>query len=399
MNNDSIISYVLAGFAAAIPIAVWLYIILKKGTKDRKHLVLSFFGGIIAISALMLLKTFWESNPKYDIFSYIGRKINDPKTFYATTYITVGVLEEIVKQFLLRYLDTKKAVVRSIGDSIKFSLVAALGFAFAENIFYFQSVYANTEGITGVLIITFVFRSTFTTAGHMCFSGLFGYFYGLARFSSNLEEEAKIEGKNLYFTRFISRLFNLAQAGIIRRKFIIEGLLTAILIHGVFNFILSMEEIWDVSPQMPTILAMLLVLFSYLYLQYLRNKNTAQLQLFNDVSLNKVSKMSERDETVILHLLSTWLNEKKYNDVVASADRLLSKNPNSASAQILKAKAIDALQGQNAVYKSMLSALKENPSANQNDKSVMKNLDAQKATVEKNKVIIDTSHDNDTYHI
>lgn len=398
MSKETLIIFGAAGFAAAIPIAIWLYILFKKGGQDKKYIVWSFAGGILAVAILMLLKEFWADNPKYDIFSYLSKKVSDPKAFYATTYIVVGILEEIVKQLLIRYLDTRKAVIRSVGDSIKFSLVAALGFAFAENIFYLKNVYDSYEGFSGVLIITFIFRSTFTTAGHMCFSGLFGYFYGLSRFSGSIQEEAKWEGKKFYFTRFISRLFNLAESGLLRRKYIIEGLMTAIILHGIFNFILSLDQMYEVSPQLPSILAMVLVICSYTYLQFLLKRNTAQLQLLVDISAQPQSSMSDKNEGVVLELISQWLKEKKYADAIAVADRLLAKDPRNTSAQILKAKALDGLKGEDVAYKQIMSSLKENPT-NQEDKSVLQKLQTKKSEVENKKVQIDTSHDNDTYHI
>lgn len=399
MSKETIITYGVSGIAAAIPIGIWLYILFKKNTQDRKYLFLSFLGGVLAVTALMLLKAFWAKNPQYDIFSYLNKKVNDPKAFYAATYITVGILEEIVKQFLLRYLDTRKAVIRSIGDSVKFSLVAALGFAFAENIFYLQETYASYSGFSGVLIITYVFRSTFTAAGHMCFSGLFGYFYGLARFSANIGQEAKLEGKKFYFTRFISRLFNLAETGILRRKYIIEGLLTAILLHGTFNFILSLEQMYDVSAQLPSILAMLLIALSYTYLQFLRKRDTAQLQLLVDVSKQQKSTISTKNEEVVLELISQWIKEKKYADAITVANRLLEKDPDNTSAQFLKAKANDALHGQDAAYSQLIMSLKENPGTVKDDRSIMDKLKKQQEENKNTKVEIDTSHDNDVYHI
>lgn len=399
MSKEILLTYGISGIAAAIPIAIWLYILFKKTTQDRKYIVWSFIGGVLAVTALMLLKAFWEKNPEYDIFNYLSRKVNNPKAFYAATYITVGVLEEIVKQLLLRYLDTKKAVIRSIDDSIKFSLVAALGFAFAENIFYFQSTYEAFEGFSGALVITFVFRSTFTAAGHMCFSGLFGYFYGLARFSANIEQEAKFEGKKFYFTRFISRLFNLAETGILRRKYIIEGLMTAILLHGVFNFILSLEEMYDISAQIPSVLAMVLIAFSYIYLQFLRKRSTAHLELLVDISQKQKSSISNKNEEVVLELISQWIKEKKYKDAITVADRLLEKDPGNTSAQFMRAKAVDALNCQDAAYKQLITSLKENPGTAKDDQSVFEKLKKQQEEAEKNKVQIDTSKDNDVYHI
>lgn len=399
MNQEALITYGLAGLAAILPIAIWIYFLHKQGAGEKKYMFWAFFGGILAVALIMGLQKFWLEYPEYDLFEIFTSDIENKQTFFAITFVIVGVLEEIAKQLLVRYLDTKKAVIKSINDSIRYSFVAALGFAFAENIFYFHSTYVNYGGFSKTLLITYIFRSVFTAAGHMSFSGIFGYYYGKGRFSSNLKAEANSEGKKLYFSRFISRLFGLAQSGILRRKYITQGLMAGIILHAIFNFVLTLPKFTSLTEQHASIIAMLLVGLSFVYLYYLTKRKTGNLELLKDVSQNGEITISTENEGIILRLMGRWLELERYKDVIATADRLLKRSPNNNTAKLLKAKAKDILEGTSNVINQTIGSFDDGQEKRlqTQDKSIIEanNEQAAKASV----IEIDSSDDDKFYHI
>ncbi len=59
-------------------------------------------------------------------------------------FVMVGALEEFVKHLVTRFSDEYK--IKSVADAVQFSIIAALGFAFVENILYFLGIWAGGAG-------------------------------------------------------------------------------------------------------------------------------------------------------------------------------------------------------------------------------------------------------------
>ena len=197
--------WVIAVILAVVPVSIWLYIIFSDKKQNKKILALMFSGGILAVITVFLLQYFWSIYPEFDPFLWIDKNISSPTYYYVATFILVGILEELVKQTMVRYVDSKTVLIQTINDSIRFSLVAALGFSFAENIVYFYNVMLAAP--IDQVIITFLFRSVFTTCAHMVFSGIFGYYFGIAKFTIDISREKHWEGKVFIGVHLIRRIF------------------------------------------------------------------------------------------------------------------------------------------------------------------------------------------------
>jgi len=111
----------------------------------------------------------------------------------------VGVIEEYMKHLSVRATDDDKFM--NIDDAIEYSIIAALGFAFIENIMYFYFIWIH-QGVDA-LFISFIFRSIFSTFAHILFSGIYGYFYGIAHFAKPILEESVITHKKFPLARII----------------------------------------------------------------------------------------------------------------------------------------------------------------------------------------------------
>lgn len=157
------------GFIAALAILItWLFYLFKVDIFNRKKLtdlLLMFTGGIFSLLIIMII------NDVYDVlfdWSLTGDFFND--LFYAVTMI--GMSEEFTKIFPLLVLLVFKRSFKEPIDYIIYASASALGFAFIENLLYFQHV---TEGIIHG-------RAYFAVIGHMAFSSFVAYGFVLAKF-------------------------------------------------------------------------------------------------------------------------------------------------------------------------------------------------------------------------
>jgi RsiW-degrading membrane proteinase PrsW (M82 family) len=333
-----IISIVLA----LVPVITWLLILLRDRKNDKLMLFLIFSGGILAVFGVFTVQYLFELYPFIDPFLWVSEHIENPTYYYVGIFILVGVFEELFKQFMVRYVDSKKVLIQTINDSIRFSLVAALGFAFAENIFYFKTVILSSP--IQEVVVTFLFRSIFTAAAHMIFSGIFGMFFGIGKFSIDISRYRHWEGKIYLGPHIIGRIFNMPFAQAFKEWKILQGLLIAIFMHATFNFLLEMNQIIPV---------IILVAISFTYLFYLLKRKAGNLILITDISQNKATKMPKKDVDIVLELMGMWFDQKKYVDVMHICERLLERDPDNNVVKLFKAKAQDKIDPENPYNKAL----------------------------------------------
>lgn len=337
-----IISFVLA----IVPVVIWLYILLKDKKHDKGMLLLIFSGGILAVFGVFGVQYLFELYPNIDPFLWIHENVKNPAYYFVGIFVLVGVFEEIFKQLMVRYVDSKKVLIQTVNDSIRFSLVAALGFAFAENIFYFKTVILSSP--IQEVIVTFLFRSIFTAAAHMIFSGIFGMFFGIGKFSIDISRQRHWQGKIYLGPHIIGRIFKIPFAHAFKEWKILEGLFLAILMHTVFNYLLEMNHIIPVIA---------LVVICFLYLLYLLRRKAGNLVLVTDITQKKTSKMAKRDIDIVLELLGMWFDQKKYVDVLHICERLLERDPDNNVVKLFKAKAQDKIDPENPYNKALDAVL------------------------------------------
>ncbi len=338
MMDNPIILYAFAVILASIPAVIWLTFLFKK-SKRRGIQVIIFLGSIFSVVPVFILHYFLNLFPQFDVLSFLQSQIEDQNINFVLLFISVGIVEELVKQALVRWADTRYLLVHTINDSIRYSLVAALGFAFAENIFYIVNIY--TQLGLQQLIIAYLFRSIFTTSAHLLFSGLFGYFYGIAKFSINIVEQEQWTGKHKKYPAFIARMFGMSRIHAYKQIMILRGLVLAIVLHAVFNLLLQFNQILPV---------VIYVLIGFSYLLYKLSQKTGDLILVTNAD-NISSSMHTTDEKVVIELLGMWFNNKKYVDVIHICQRLLERDPDNKVVQLFKAKAMDKIDKSSAYAK------------------------------------------------
>jgi hypothetical protein len=243
-------------------------------------------------------------------------------------FMTVAVLEEIAKLLVVLFVDKTQNLVHSIHEAIKFSIVAALGFAFAENIHYFYNVGLKMELYQ--FIALFSFRSVITVCGHLVFSGIFGNYYGISKFSKSFSmheywgntkklDKRTLTDEALQKRAMLFRIFTTA-----------KGLFFAVLLHTTFNFFLEMEMIENV---------LWLLLVGFLWLLYLFRRSSGFLELVYVKSKN--AHMRDKDKDVVLELLGQWYKEGKFLQVIDVSKRLLKKDRGNPVIRLFLNKSID----------------------------------------------------------
>jgi len=343
MVENPIILYGIAAILALIPATIWLTLLFKK-TKRRGIQIIIFMGSIFSVVPIFLLQFFLNLFPQFDVLLFLQGAIHDQSINFLLLFISVGIVEELVKQALIRWADKKYLLIHTINDSIRYSLVAALGFAFAENIFYIVNIY--TQLGVQQLVIAYLFRSIFTTTAHMLFSGIFGYYYGIAKFAINIVEQEEWTGKRNKYPAFVARMLGMSKIHAYKQIMILKGLILAIVLHALFNLLLQFNLILPV---------VIYVVIGFGFLMHKLSQKTGQLILVTNAD-NITSSINKNDSDVVVELLGMWFNNKKYVDVIHICQRLLERDPDNKVVQLFKAKAMDKIDN-NSAYGKILKQM------------------------------------------
>ena len=252
MTDYKIIDITIAGLLAIVPALFWGYIFYKKQPENKITSLHLFLSGALAVAPLLLYKYLWQYFPWINAFLYTNTFKDDaigfanvniiPVTVLAT-FMVVGIIEEVAKFAAVKIIHHKK--MNSITDAIEFFIIVALGFSFAENIIYFYNI-MQVRGADNIFL-PFIFRSLFSTFAHVMFSGILGFYYGLALFAEPVLKESYNRDK-WPVLRKIASIFHLDRIKIFQDGQITQGLIIAVLLHALFNIFLEMNWTFLIIP-------------------------------------------------------------------------------------------------------------------------------------------------------
>ncbi|MFH1218823.1 MAG: PrsW family glutamic-type intramembrane protease [Candidatus Peregrinibacteria bacterium] len=237
---------------AAVPALIWGYIFYKKNPEKKAITAITFTVGALAVFPILLYKFSWQFFPWINAFKVADFYKNDYIGFsnlvilplsIIITFMLVGVIEEILKLFAVKLTDDDE--IKHIDDSIEFFIIAALGFSFTENILYFYNIWI-AQGPQN-LFLPFLFRSSFSTFAHLMFSGILGYYYGIAHFATPVLQE-EIRNKRKHWTRAFHKLLGIRKEKLFYQELIAEGLIVSIGLHAVFNIFLELNLTFLIVP-------------------------------------------------------------------------------------------------------------------------------------------------------
>lgn len=195
---------VLLIILSIIPAVVLLWYFNKqdKGKPEPKKLKWKIFGwGVLAAVFAVIIELNVEG-----LYQYLG--ITQQTNFWLyillTAFITAAFVEEAMKLWVVKTHAFKNKHFDEVMDGITYTIIASMGFATFENIFYV------VDGGFGIAII----RALISVPAHALFSGIMGYYIGKAKFATPGES----------------------------RNLIWKGFGLAILYHGLFDFFLFSQS-------------------------------------------------------------------------------------------------------------------------------------------------------------
>lgn len=251
---------------ALVPAFIWGYIFLKKDPQDRRLTTITFTIGALAVFPILIYKFLWQFFPWMNAFAFAERYSHDIIGFshFVTlplsviiTFMFVGIIEELMKMSAVKTVDDGE--IKDIDDAIEFFVIAALGFSFTENILYFYNIWV-AQGASD-LVLPFLFRSSFSTFAHLLFSGILGYYYGIAYFAKPILRE-EIEKNRRHWTIWLEKILFFRRETIFERQKLAEGLIISIGLHALFNIFLEIGLTFMIIPFLVTGYISLSYLFS-----------------------------------------------------------------------------------------------------------------------------------------
>lgn len=233
-------------------------------------IILTTFAGLMTLMlSLFKLETLRniENTLKDDEYEYVtmssmiallifGERILEKYFDVAIIHTTIGVIlflaiiEEYVKHLTVRFIDDKK--IKDVDDAITLSIVVGLAFAFVETIIYAISV-KNMA-----LILP---RALLTMPVHVIASGIFGYYYGLARFASPIIKADSRKKKYQVRFKWFYMLLRMKKTEAYEEEKTAQGLVMATLFHTTANVLFELNFAYVTVP----LIVVGLTVLSYYY--------------------------------------------------------------------------------------------------------------------------------------
>jgi len=265
----------IAGGVALIPACVWCMLFLRYHRQRLGIVLLMFFAGMLSTAPILFYDQLVRHGIRLNFFAFSltpesfsrssdlfisGRLLGSPgirSTILATllSFVIVALIEEISKFWVLK--KNGQAFCSSIDDAIQYGIIIAIGFAFAENILnsnYFLGFvrqYLLNEASPDIIgfLSNVAGRSVLTNMVHIVSTGVLGYFLGLAWFASSYMEETREREGMFMIVSLIHRLLRLPKKIVFRSFVVFTGLFCAILLHAVFNFLVTLPDILPGNPR------------------------------------------------------------------------------------------------------------------------------------------------------
>lgn len=195
-----------------------------------------------------------ESSLKDDEFEYVtmstmiallifGERLLEEYFDVSIIHTTIGVImflaiiEEYVKHLTVRFIDDKK--IKDVDDAITLSIVVGLAFSFIETL-----IYAYSIGDMGIVMS----RALLTMPVHVIASGIFGYYYGLARFASPILKAEHKEKKYQVRFKWFHTVLRMKKSDVFEEEKTAQGLVMATVFHTTANVLFELNLAFITVP-------------------------------------------------------------------------------------------------------------------------------------------------------
>lgn len=265
----------IAAGTALIPAAGWCWLFLRYHRERLSSVALLFLAGVLSTVPILFYDQlvrrgvemqFFLFRVKPESFNQAAQTfVNGQLTmssgissvFIATllSFFFVALIEEVSKYWVVSR--SGKQIFTSIDDVMQLSIIVAIGFAFAENIVnpvYFSAfvrqylLHGGAPDIAG-FVSNVSGRAVLTSMVHIVSTGVMGYFLGVAVFAAPLLEEQHKRGRVHQVLHWVHRTLRIPEVSLFRVHMLTYGLLSAIALHGAFNFLVTIPELLPGSPQ------------------------------------------------------------------------------------------------------------------------------------------------------
>ncbi len=187
--------------APVVFLFTYIYLRDEYEREPLKYLIISFLLGVLSAVPAVFLGNWMEQVTGVTLDEKHWLQL----LFYA--FVIVAFTEEFVKYLVLRWYNYPHKEFDEPYDGIMYGAAVSLGFAAIENVIYVFS--SDDAWETGLL------RMFTAVPAHAMFGVLMGYFVGKAKFNA--------KRKHAFWIRM-------------------QGLLVAILFHGLYDFFLFLNE-------------------------------------------------------------------------------------------------------------------------------------------------------------
>lgn len=237
--NHTLISFFYAFLGGIIPSMLWLFFWTrekKDNPEPARVITIAFIGGVAGVFiSLFIEKVFFEIDPAIIFqsphilpilkwFEHISITRGIPLNRLLLVTVFAPIIEEVIKFFMAYILVLRSSDDNEAIDPMIYMITTALGFAAIENMLFLIDPISKNNLV--VSILTGNMRFVGATLLHTVSSATIGIFIGFSFFEKRWEE--------VFWTCI--------------------GIISAIIIHGVFNFFLMnndnyfivLEVIWIV---------------------------------------------------------------------------------------------------------------------------------------------------------
>lgn len=274
-SGGGTLSNLIAALTALVPAVIWCRLFLRYHSERISVVLLMFFSGMLATAPILFYDALVRRGIELQFFlfrlqpesfsqasvTFVSGQLSHPGSVQnilmstLISFVIVGLIEEVSKAWVV--IHSARRIFSSIDDVLQLSIVVAIGFAFAENIInpaYFTA-FVEQHLLNGqspdimAFLSNVLGRSVLTTMVHVVSTGVMGYFLGLAIFAAPYLSERHAHGKAYRIIAAIHRILRLREVSIFRVQMMTTGIVLAIVIHGLFNFLVTVPDILPGNPQ------------------------------------------------------------------------------------------------------------------------------------------------------
>jgi RsiW-degrading membrane proteinase PrsW (M82 family) len=239
--ENSVAVIVLIFVLAIVPAIGWLMLyryLDKRDPEPKVAVFVAIIWGMLSTIPVFALQFVFSNFPEYNFLQFMQAQINDYFYFSIAFLIFVAVIEELVKAIAaIISVEKNDDQFNQVVDGIVYAAAVALGFAIAENVYYFSSA-ISSFGLSGQFYAIFTIRSFGTMLAHSLFIDEDSRGEKIWRnLGRNLKQAVRLHTTCLFLLPGIKK----ENMTLYRNAMIIEGFFVAVILHFIYNTLIKVE--------------------------------------------------------------------------------------------------------------------------------------------------------------